>query len=142
MKPFIPFLLIPVVAVFGWGLAAWIPPGEGPVVPAITAMESPPLLGRPAAAAPTSGPVRVRMSALLPPASAPPIMADTSVRQSAPEVTAILVQGARRVAQIDGMPMVIGEARGVYRITAIEPDRVLFMQTLLGRSSWVSVTNR
>ncbi|MFW2357544.1 hypothetical protein [Hydrogenophaga sp.] len=142
MKPFLPFLLIPAVAMVGWGLAAYTPDGAMVAVPKISAMEAPPSLGQSAAAPKTDGPVRVRMHALLPPPVVPPRPEELAQRQPVPEVAAILIHGPRRVAQIDGVAMAIGESRGTYRITAIEPDRVLFVQTDLGRTRWVPVTDR
>jgi hypothetical protein len=142
MKPFLPFLLIPVVAMAGWGLAAYAPEGDVVSVPKIAAMEAPPSLGQSAATPKTDGPVRVRMHALLPPPVVLPKAEELAQRQPIPEVAAILIHGPRRVAQIDGMAMTIGESRGIYRIAAIEPDRVLFVQTDLGRTRWVPVTER
>jgi hypothetical protein len=142
MKPFLPFLLIPAVAMTGWGLSAYAPEGDTVSVPKIAAMEAPPSLGQSAATPKTDGPVRVRMHALLPPPVVPPRPAELAQRQPVPEVAAILIHGPRRVAQIDGVAMAIGESRGTYRIAAIEPDRVLFVQTDLGRTRWVPVTDR
>lgn len=142
MKPFVPFLLIPVLATAGWTLSVYGPQSEELQIPKIAVLEAPPALGQ-AAVPPPAGPaVKVRMKALLPPTAVAVNPEDASLRQPLPAVTAILVHGTRRVAQIDGVPMVIGEARGVYRITAIEPARVLFTQTALGRTQWVQVTDR
>jgi hypothetical protein len=142
MKPFLPFLLIPVVAMAGWGLADYIAPEGGSYVPKIAAVEAPPSLGQSSVTPPTDGPIRVRMTALLPPPTVPGRLEEPKTQQAFPTVAAILVHGSRRVAQIDGIPMVIGESRGVYRIAAIEPDRVLFVQTVLGGKRWVPVADR
>ena len=141
MKAFLPFLLIPIIGMAGWGMASWVTPDETATVPTISAIDAPPSLGQPAVKPLTEGPVRVLMTALLPPAV--PVKPEVpSIRQPLPEVAAILIHGSRRVAQIDGMSMVVGESRGVYRVAAIEPDRVLFVQTPPGSTRWVSVTDR
>jgi hypothetical protein len=142
MRAYLPFLLIPVVAMSGWGLASHAPEANAVSVPKIAAMEAPPSLGQTAATPNTAGPVRVRMHALLPSPVVSLRPEQLTLSQPIPEVAAILINDSRRVAQIDGVAMVIGETRGTYRIAAIEPGRVLFEQTDLRRSRWVPVTDR
>jgi hypothetical protein len=141
MKPFLPFLLIPLTAVAGWMLADSDPLAEGIYTPTITAIAAPPSIGNSVALPPTDGPIWVRMRALLPPPGTPVLRAD-GPPQATPEVTAIMIHGPRRVAQIDGIAMVVGEARGLYRIAAIEPNRVLFVQTALGLKRWIPVNDQ
>ena len=57
-----------------------------------------------------------------------------------PAVTAILIHGDRRVAQVDNTALAVGEGLGDFRVTAIEAERVLFENTSLGQLRWVPVT--
>ncbi|MES2191269.1 MAG: hypothetical protein V4454_14195 [Pseudomonadota bacterium] len=139
MKHFLPFLLIPFLAAAGWGLASYSPEREEASFPQIAEIEEPPLLGQPPARPQTDGPVRVRMTALLPPATVAANPENPSLRQPEPRVSAILVDGSRRVAQIDGIALAVGESRGVYRVAVIESERVLFVQTVLGTKRWIQV---
>jgi hypothetical protein len=59
---------------------------------------------------------------LTPPTS--PDELDASLPEPALRVTAILVQGERRFAVINGYPKRIGSRIGTWQITAIEPDYV------------------
>lgn len=142
MKPFLPYLLVPALAYAGWTLSQSLPTQAEVALPTVAKIDPPPELGLPIAPAPDGPPERVRMRALLPPASVPATSQRGELRQSMPAVDAILVNGARRVAHINGQPMAVGETLGSYRIAAIEPHRVLFVQTVMGKHQWVPVTDR
>lgn len=142
MKPFLPFLLVPALAYTGWTLSQHLPDATPLNPPTVSKLDPPPELGLPMAPPPDGAPVRVRMRALLPPAGVPTSSRNGELRQAMPAVDAILVNGARRVAQINGQPMAVGETLGSYRIAAIEPQRVLFVQTVMDKHQWVPVTDR
>lgn len=139
MKAFIPYFFVPVLATAGWVAGAWLPAPAGPTLPSATTIEAPPLLGVPVPPPPEGEPVRVHMKALLPPATVPQASRQGEVRQEPPRVNAILVDGARRVAQVDGQVLTVGDRHGAYRVTAIETHRVLFVQTVLGQRHWIDV---
>lgn len=142
MKPFLPYLLVPALAYTGWMLSQHLPTEDPLNLPKVSKLDPPPELGLPIAPAPEGAAVRVRMRALLPPSTIPASSRRGEPRQAMPAVDAILVNGARRVAQVNGLPMAVGETLGSYRITAIEPHRVLFVQTVMGKHQWVPVTDR
>jgi len=140
MKAFIPYLLVPVLATAGWVAGAWLPAPAGPTLPTATAIDAPPMLGVPVPPPPEGEPVRVHMKALLPPMGVPEASRPGDVRQQPPRVNAILVDGARRVVQVDGEVLAVGERHGAYRVAAIETHRVLFVQTVLGQRQWIDVS--
>lgn len=141
MRPFLPFVLVPALGLGGWLAATYLPGPEAPEMPSILTLDAPPALGvsRPAPA--VDGPVHVSMAALLPPVS-PAVLAQAAAQEPFPEVTAILVMGPQRLAQINGTPMVRGERLGNFRLAEIEADRVLLQQTGLGHQRWVFVNDR
>jgi hypothetical protein len=141
MKPFLPFLLVPVLGLGGWLVAAYLPASEPAVMPNILTLDAPPALGVALPAPPGDGPVHVSIAALLPPVSQA-VLAQVAAEEPLPEVSAILVIGRQRLAQIQGSPMVIGEQLGQFRVADIEVDRVLFEQTGLGNQRWVTVNDR
>ena len=138
MKAFASFLLLPLMVLAGAFLTQVTPEAQPLQKPAMAALEAPPALGVVIPARGAQGPVRVRVDALLPPVGQKP-GAGTFVGDP-PEVTAILVEGRRKVAQVNGMPMGTGDSVGSYRIAAIESHRVLFEHPALRQKRWVSVT--
>lgn len=146
MKIFAPFLLVPLMGVAGWQLSALHAPPAPPALPAIAALDAPPALGVAVPDTQSREPVRVNMRALLPPTkperAQPPVAAPTSAPPPPPEVTAILIHGQRRVAQVAGTALSVGEGVAGYRVSAIEAERVLFENTSLGQQRWVPVTTR
>lgn len=141
MKPFLPFLLVPVLGLGGWLVATYLPAPEPTVLPNIPTLDAPPALGVALPAPPGDGPVHVSIAALLPPVSKA-VLAQAAAAEPLPEVSAILVIGGQRLAQIQGSPVVIGEQLGPFRVADIEVDRVLFEQTGLGNQRWVTVNDR
>lgn len=140
MKVFAPYFLLPLLLVVGWLMNEFSPQAQHLAQPAMTALEAPPALGVVIPARGEQGPVRVRVDALLPPSGQKPGTRDSAVEL--PQVVAILVEGRRKVAQINGMAMTVGEHVGNYRIAAIESQRVLFEHPSLRHKRWVSVTEQ
>ncbi|MBT9550625.1 MAG: hypothetical protein IV088_07250 [Hydrogenophaga sp.] len=140
MKPFLPFLLVPVLGLGGWGLSALAPSPDPLVMPSVLSLDAPPALGVALPPPPGDGPVPVSLEALLPMAESEVVQ--LAAEQPPPEVSAILVIGRQRLAQINGTPMVIGESLGDFRIADIEADRVLFVQTSMGHQRWVPLNDR
>ena len=138
MKAFASYLLLPVMALAGWLLSEFTPEAQPLSKPAMSPLEPPPALGVVVPARGDQGPVRVRVDALLSPSGQKLGMGHSPVEP--PQVVAILVEGRRKVAQINGMPMTTGERVGNYRIAAIESHRVLFEHPSLRHKRWVSVT--
>ena len=62
--------------------------------------------------------------------------------QELPQVAAILVDGSRKVAQINGAALTVGESHGLYRVVAIENHRVQFDHPGLRQKRWVEVLDR
>lgn len=144
MKTFMPFLMVPLMGVAGWQLSGLHAPPQSPPLPAVTALDTPPALGVTVPYPKDRAPVRVRMGALLPPPTPvpAPTVAAASTTPAPPAVTAILIHGERRVAQVAGTALVVGEGVSGYRVAAIEAERVLFENTSLGQQRWVPVTTR
>lgn len=143
MKTFIPFLMVPIMGTAGWHLSSLHGAPPAPQLPAVAQLDAPPALGITVPYPKDRAPVRVSMEALLPPherlrPGAPP----TPSGLPPPAVTAILIHGELRVAQVAGNALSVGEGVGEYRIAAIETERVLFENTSLGQQRWVSVTTR
>lgn len=143
MKTFAPFLMVPVMGMAGWQLARLHVPSPAPDVPIIAALDAPPALGVTVPYTKDHAPVRVNMSALLPPRElVAPATTSASAPMQPPAVTAILIHGERRVAQVAGAALSVGEGQGGYRVAAIEAERVLFENPSLGQRRWVPVTTR
>lgn len=140
MKPFLPFLLIPLLGLGGWAASAWTPAPDPLAIPTVLKLDPPPALGVAIPPPASDGPVAVSLDALLPLLPSEVLrQADT---QKPPTVNAILVLGVQRLAQVNGMPMGIGESVGDFRIADIETDRVLFVQHTVGKQRWVPLTDQ
>jgi len=139
MKAFMPYLLVPALAAIGWVAGAWVPTPPAPQLPGVATVEAPPQLGVPVPAPPEGDPVRVHMRALLPPGGLPETSRVGERRQTPPRVNAILIDGKRRVAQVDGEVLAVGDRLGAYRVAAIETHRVLFVQTVVNQRHWIDV---
>ena len=138
MKPFLPFLLVPVLCLSGWGLARIAASPDPLALPAVMALDAPPPLGIVIPAVDSKGSVRVPVDVLLPPD--PSLLTKrTRAREDLPKVTAILVEGQRKVAQVNGMALSTGENYGLYRVVAIENHRVQFQHPGMLKKRWVSV---
>lgn len=143
MKAFLPFLLVPVLGLTGWTLADNSSPPAEVELPQLAALEAPPALGVVIPAPNAAGPVKVKMDALLPSGGRKKANESGSAYSaSLPIVTAILVDGKRRVAQVEGMALTAGDRHGYFRVAAIEADRVLFEHPALRAKHWVTVTDR
>jgi hypothetical protein len=140
MKPFLPFLLVPLLALGGWGLSALAPAPAVLTVPSVLTLNAPPTLGVALPPPPSDGPVYVSLQALLP--MTPNQTVELATQQPLPEVTAILMTGVQRMAQVNGQPMVIGESLGDFRLAEIEADQVMFVQTSLDTQRWVRLLDR
>jgi hypothetical protein len=140
MKPFLPFLLVPLLALGGWGLSALAPAPAVLTVPSVLTLNAPPTLGVALPPPPSDGPVYVSLQALLP--MTPSQTVELATQQPLPEVTAILMTGVQRMAQVNGQPMVIGESLGDFRLAEIEADQVMFVQTSLDTQRWVRLLDR
>ena len=140
MKPFLPFLLIPLLGLGGWAASDWMPAPDPLAVPAVLTLEAPPALGVALPPPASAGPVAVSLDALLP--LLPSEVRKQADAQTSPTVNAILLLGVQRLAQVNGHPMGIGESVGDFRIADIEADRVLFVQRHMGQQRWVSLTDR
>jgi hypothetical protein len=140
MKPFLPFLLVPLLALGGWGLSALAPAPAVLTVPSVLTLNAPPPLGVALPPPPSDGPVYVSLQALLP--MTPSQTVELATQQPLPEVTAILMTGVQRMAQVNGQPMVIGESLGDFRLAEIEADQVMFVQTSLDTQRWVRLLDR
>lgn len=138
MKPFLPFLLVPALCLSGWGLARYAAAPDSLILPKVLVLDAPPALGIVIPATDSQGSVRVPVDVLLPPN---PGLVSKRARASEdlPKVSAILVEGQRKVAQINGMALSIGEAYGQYRVVAIEAQRVQFQHPGMLKKRWVSV---
>jgi len=139
MKVFAAFLLLPLMALAGWLLSQWSALPEGISKPSLAPLEAPPALGVVIPAQSDQGPVRVRVDALLPPTGSRAAPGQVFAVEP-PQVTAILVEGRHKVAQVNGQALGVGERSGQYRIAAIESQRVLFEHPALRDKRWVSVT--
>jgi hypothetical protein len=142
MKPFMPFLLVPVLSLSGWGLSLQAMKQDALQLPAVMALDAPPALGVVIPAADSQGPVRVPVDVLLPQVSRPSEVTRAIAPQDLPRVSAILVEGQRKVAQVNGLALAIGESYGLYKIVAIENHRVQFDHPALRQKRWVNVLDR
>lgn len=143
MKAFLPFLLVPALGLIGWTLAENSSPPPEVELPQLAALDAPPALGVVIPAPNAGGPVKVKMDALLPSEGRKKASeGGPAYSPSLPKVTAILVDGGRRVAQVEGMALTPGDRHGYYRVSAIEADRVLFEHPALRAKHWVPVTDR
>lgn len=147
MKPFLPFLLIPALSLGGWGLSMYGLTRERLALPAVLALDAPPALGVVVPANDAQQVVRVPVNVLLPPVvRAPAPRGQTALRptgpQDVPQVAAILLDGARKVAQVNGLALTVGESYGLYKVVAIESQRVQFDHPDLRQKRWVEVLER
>lgn len=147
MKPFLPFLLIPALSLGGWGLSMYGLSPERLVLPAVLALDAPPALGVVVPANDAQEVVRVPVNVLLPPSvRVPAARGQTALRPPAspdvPHVAGILVDGARKVAQVNGQALTVGESYGLYKVVAIESQRVQFDHPDLRQKRWVEVLER
>ena len=139
MKAFFPYLMVPTLAAAGWGLSILMPQPAALNLPAVLKLDSPPALGVVMhAVVQDQGPVQVRVDALLP-APVPKQRTAPVVTLEPPKVSAILIEGPRKVAHIQGKAMVTGDRYGTYRIVTIESHRVLFEHPALRQKLWVQV---
>lgn len=146
MKAFVPFALVPVLALAAWSVADWLPPPDVPALPSVTTLDAPPALGVVMPDAPQDPQaVRVPMTALLPDPPAVVVSA-TNQRHTAPvtelkwpQVKAILVHDQRRAAWVNGQALAVGDQLGDVRVTAIDPARVQFEHVRLPLKQWVDV---
>jgi hypothetical protein len=138
MKPFLPFLLVPALFLGGWGLARYAAAPDPLALPRAMALDAPPALGVVIPAADSQGSVRVPVDVLLPPEPRP-LAKRSRANEELPKVSAILVEGQRKVAQINGMALSIGETYGLYRVVAIESHRVQFQHPGMLKKRWVTV---
>ena len=147
MKTFLPFLLIPALSLGGWGLSMYGLTRERLALPAVLALDAPPALGVVVPANDAQQVVRVPVNVLLPPVvRAPAPRGQTALRptgpQDVPQVAAILLDGARKVAQVNGLALTVGESYGLYKVVAIESQRVQFDHPDLRQKRWVEVLER
>ena len=142
MKPFWPFLLVPALSLGGWGLSMYALSPERLSLPSVLALDAPPALGVVIPANDGQGPVRVPVDVLLPPVVRAPAPVRPVGPQELPQVVAILVDGPRKVAQINGAALTVGESHGLYRVVAIENHRVQFDHPGLRQKRWVEVLER
>lgn len=140
MKPFLPFLLLPLLATAGWGVSTLVSPSAPIEPPSILALDAPPALGVTRPPPPDGGPVHVSLQALLPMTRSETV--EVANLQALPKVTAILMIGVQQMAQVNGRPMVIGERVGDFRLADIEADQVMFEQTPLGGQRWVRLNDQ
>lgn len=144
MKPFLPFLLVPALSLGGWAISLYALTPERLALPAVLALDAPPALGVVIPANDAQGPVRVPVDVLLPPVvrAAPVKPGAVAVPLALPKVAAILVDGPRQVAQIQGSALKVGESHGLFRVVAIENHRVQFDHPGLAHKAWVEVLDR
>lgn len=144
MRPFLPFLLVPALSLGGWGLSLYAMSPERLALPTVLALDAPPALGVVIPANDAQGPVRVPVDVLLPPVvrAAPLKPRPVVVSLDLPKVTAILVDGPRKVAQVQGAALTVGESYGLFRVVAIENHRVQFDHPGLAHKAWVEVLER
>jgi hypothetical protein len=144
MKPFLPFLLVPALSLGGWAISHYALTPERLALPAVLALDAPPALGVVIPANDAQGPVRVPVDVLLPPVvrAAPVKPRPVVVPLELPKVAAILVDGPRKVAQIHGAALKVGESHGLFRVVAIENHRVQFDHPGLAHKAWVEVLDR
>lgn len=142
MKPFLPFLLVPALSLCGWALSLKVLTPDTLALPAVLSLDAPPALGIVIPANESQDPVRVPVDVLLPPLPRQATEVRSVASEDVPIVTAILVEGRRKAAQINGTAMVIGEKHGLYRVVAIESHRVLFDHPALRQKRWVDVAGR
>lgn len=144
MRPFLPFLLVPALSLGGWGLSLYAMSPERLALPTVLALDAPPALGVVIPANDAQGPVRVPVDVLLPPVvRAVPLKSGPLVGSlDLPKVAAILVDGPRKVAQVQGAALTVGESYGLFRVVAIENHRVQFDHPGLAHKAWVEVLER
>ncbi|OYU12306.1 hypothetical protein [Limnohabitans sp. WS1] len=147
MKPFLPFLLIPALSLGGWGLSMYGLSPERLALPAVLALDAPPALGVVVPANDAQEVVRVPVNVLLPPSvRVPAPRGQTALRPPGPPevplVAGILVDGSRKVAQVNGQALTVGESHGLFKVVAIESQRVQFDHPDLRQKRWVEVLER
>ena len=144
MKPFLPFLLVPALSLGGWGISFYASAPDKLALPTVLALDAPPALGVVIPANDEQGPVRVPVDVLLPPVvrASPSKTRPVVVPLELPKVAAILVDGPRKVAQIHGAALTVGESHGLYRVVAIENHRVQFDHPGLPQKAWVELLDR
>jgi hypothetical protein len=140
MKPFLPYVMVPVLAMAGWGLSAWIAGPPALTLPSVVSLDAPPALGVTPISAAADGPVSVSLDAFLP--MAPQEVIAVAREEQPPRVKAILMLGSQRLAHIGEVPMTVGDRVGNFRIAGIEADKVLFEHTTLAEPVWVSLNER
>jgi hypothetical protein len=138
MKPFLPYLLVPALGLTGWMLSSWVSGSAALSMPPVMSLDAPPALGVTPVTSAGEGPVSVSLDAFLPMTRQDVVAVARHERP--PQVKAILLLGAQRLAQIGEVPMVEGDLVGNFRITGIESERVLFEHLATGESLWVSLT--
>ena len=62
-----------------------------------------------------------------------------AVAPALPVVSAVLIDGSRSVAQVEGRPLAVGEYHGYFRVAAIETGRVQFEHPALRDKRWVAI---
>lgn len=142
MKPYLSFLLVPTLALGGWALSLAMRPAAPIALPQLPELAAPPALGVVVPPPTSQGPTRVRLETLLPPSSRKLAGGAPAVAPTLPTVTAVLIDGSRRVAQVDGRALTVGEQLGHFRVAAIESGRVQFEHPALRDKRWVSVSER
>lgn len=144
MKPFLPFLLVPALSLCGWGVSLYGSTPDKLALPTVLALDAPPALGVVIPANDAQGPVRVPVDVLLPPVvrTAPVKTRPVVAPHELPKVAAILVDGPRKVAQIHGAALTVGDSHGLYRVVAIENHRVQFDHPGLPQKAWVELLDR
>lgn len=141
MKSFIPFLLVPVLGTAGWGLSVAVTQTAPAALPDVPVLAAPPALGV-VIAGPAMPAANVPMEFLLPPASRKRPDGTPAVAPALPTVTAVLIDGTRSVAQVEGRPLSVGEHHGYFRVAAIESGRVLFEHPALREKRWIAISEK
>lgn len=141
MKPFLPFLLVPALGLGGWALSVTARPPAPLALPAVPTLTAPPALGVVIAGS-TLPAANVPMEYLLPPATRKRPDGTPAVAPALPSVTAVLIDGNRSVAQVEGRPLSVGEHHGYFRVAAIESGRVLFEHPALREKRWIAISEK
>jgi hypothetical protein len=143
MKRFAVFALIPLAA--GAGVAGglwWKAPAAMPSLPQVERFDIPEL---PAVDAPLARrqPVEFRTSVLAGPrvavAAAPPAPVVAPPARPLPILRAVLIDGNRRLAQLDGAVVPEGATVAGFRVERIEPWRVRVSSLESGGARWIAM---